>query len=132
MRLLLRLIATAIAVGIAAWLVPGITVTGPTATATALTLAGVALILGLVNALVKPLATVLSTCLIVATFGLFLFVLNALMLMLTSWIAGQLGIGFHVDGFWPALIGSVIISVVSWLVSGVFGVNRPDPQVRQY
>ncbi len=124
--MLLRLIATAVATGVAAWLVPGITVTGHNTTTQVLTLLGVAVVLGLVNALVKPFAQVLSGCLIVLTFGLFLFVINALMLMLTSWLCGVLGLGFHVNGFVAALIGSIIISLVSWLVSGVLGANRPE------
>ncbi|MHA6513059.1 phage holin family protein [Tessaracoccus sp. Z1128] len=123
MKLFLRLLATAVATAIAVWLLPGITLTADTTVNQALTLLGVAVILGVVNAVVRPFAAVLGTCLIVLTFGLFLLVINALMLMLTSWVAGQVGLGFHVDGFWTALIGSFIISVVSAVVSSALGAN---------
>ena len=66
----------------------------------------------------------LSGCLIVLTFGLFLLVVNAAMLLLSSWLAGQLGIGFHVDGWWPALLGSIVISIVSGAINGVTGATR--------
>jgi len=73
-----------------------------------------ALLLGLANAIVKPLLIVLTLPLTLVTFGLFLLVINALMLMLTAWIAGGVGIGFHVDGFWNALWGSIVITLVNW------------------
>ena len=113
-----RLIVTAIATAVAVWLVPGISITGENQI---LTLIVVALIFGVVNAVVRPLTQALSFCLIILTFGLFLLVINALMLMLTSWLAGQFGIGFEVDGFWPALFGSIIIAVVGALLGGVLG-----------
>ena len=78
---------------------------------------GVALLFGLVNALLRPLLKVLTCPLIIVTLGLFTLVVNALMLLLTSWIAGQLGLGFHVDGFWPAFVGGLVISIVSFLLS---------------
>lgn len=116
-----RLIVTAAATAIAVWLVPGISITGENQV---LTLVIVALIFGVVNAIVKPLTQALSACLIVLTLGLFLLVINALMLMLTSWLAGQFGIGFEVDGFWPALFGSIIIAVVGALLGGLLGNKR--------
>ena len=112
MRLILRWFITAAAVWLAAYLVPGIDVSGDITTVLV-----VAIILGLVNALVRPVVKALSCGLIVLTLGLFLFVINALMLMLTGWLSQEFGYGFHVDGFVPALIGSVVISVVSWLLS---------------
>lgn len=123
MRLILKVIAGAIATALAVWLVPGITLTAGDGQEQVLTLIGVAAILGIVNAIVKPLATVAGFCLIVLTFGLFLLVINAGMLLLTSWAAGQVGLGFHVDGFWPALLGSIIISIVSTVVEGAFHVR---------
>jgi putative membrane protein len=74
----------------------------------------VALILGLVSNVVKPVVTFFSIPFIILTVGLFLLVINALMLMLTAWIAGGVGIGFHVDGFWNAVGGSIIITLVTW------------------
>lgn len=124
MRLLIRTVVTALAFAVAAVLLEGITVGGGSRTRQALVLLGVAVIFGLVNALVKPLFTVLTGCLVLLTFGVFLLVINALMLMLTSWISGQLGLGFHVDGFWSAVFGSIIISVVSGLVLALLGTGQ--------
>lgn len=127
MYFLVRVGAIAIATGLAAWIVPGISVAGATNAQTILTLLGVALVIGLVNAVVKPLVTLVSGCLVILTLGLFLLVINALMLMLSSWIAGVVGLGFHVDGFWSALFGSIIISVVSGLISAP-QLTRPEPR----
>jgi len=126
MKLLLRLLASAAATAVAVWLIPGITLTADTVQDQVLTLLGVAVILGLVNAVVKPFAAALGTCLIVLTFGLFLLVINALMLMLTSWVAGQVGLGFMVDGFWAALLGSLVISLVSAVAGAVLGLRDSD------
>lgn len=112
LKLLLRWIAAAAAVAAAVWAVPGIRLEGGL-----LPLLGVALILGLVNALVRPLLKSLACGLIVLTLGLFLLVINAAMLLLAAWIARELGISFHVDGFGAALVGSVIISLVSFVIS---------------
>lgn len=113
---LIRLLATAVALWVATVLVGGIKV-GGSETERILTLVGVALILGLVNAVVKPVANLLSLPAIVLTLGLFLLVVNALMLWLTAWVAGGLGLAFEVDGFWAAFWGALIVSVVVWLVS---------------
>ena len=123
MNLFLRLVATAVATAIAVWLLPGITLTADTNLDKALTLLGVAVILGIINAVVRPFAFVLGACFIILTFGLFLFVINAGMLLLTSYLAGELGLGFNVDGFWSAVFGSLIISVVSAIVASALGVN---------
>ena len=112
MRLLLRWIASAVAVGAATYFVPGISYDGRITT-----LFVVALILGLVNAVVRPIVKALACGLIVLTLGLFLFVINALMLLLTEALARHLGYGFEVDGFGAALMGSVVITIVSWLIS---------------
>jgi putative membrane protein len=112
MNLILRWIASALAVGAAAYFVPGIRVTGGLQTYFV-----VALILGVANAVARPIVKSLSCGLIVLTLGLFLFVINAAMLWLTSLLAQHFGYGFYVDGFKPALIGSVVISLVSWALS---------------
>jgi putative membrane protein len=119
MQTVARIAVTALAVAVAAWLVPGITVTGATPLAVAVTLIAVALIIGAVNAVVKPIVSVLTGCLILLTLGLFLVVVNAWMLMLSSWVAGLVGLGFQVNGFWSAVFGSIIISLVSALLSGL-------------
>lgn len=126
MRFLLRLIVTALATAAAVWLVPGIHLTGTDTTDKVVTLLLVALIFGVVNAIIKPLATLVSTCLVVLTLGLFLLVINAGMLMLTSWLAGNFGLGFHVEGFWPALWGSLVISIVGSLLGGGLGSSSED------
>jgi putative membrane protein len=112
MMLLLRWIASAAAVAVAAWAVPGIRLEEGI-----VPLLTVALILGLVNALVRPLLRALSCGVIVLTLGLFLLVINAAMLLLAAWISRLAGIGFEVDGFGAALVGSIIISLVSYLFS---------------
>ena len=112
MRFLLRLLATAGALWIATQIVPGVTHTG---TLTSLLL--VAIVFGLLNAVVRPLLKLLTCPLILLSLGLFTFVINALMLWLTSAISESLGLGFHVSGFVPAFLGALVITVVSVLVS---------------
>jgi len=123
MRLLIRLIISALATALAVWLVPGISLTATDTGEKVLTLLIVAAIFGLVNAVVRPLVTIAGACLVILTLGLFLFVINALMLMLTSWLAISLGFGFEVDGFWWAVLGSIIISVATSLMSGLLEVK---------
>lgn len=117
MRTVLQILATALAVAVAAWLIPGIVVEGATFASQAITLVIVAVIIGVLNAVVRPILTVLTSCLIAITLGLFLLVINAWILMLASWVSGIAGLGFHVDGFWSALFGSIIISLVTMLLS---------------
>lgn len=112
MSLLLRWIASAAAVAAAAAIVPGIVVEGGLGD-----LLVVALLLGLVNAFVRPLVRWLACGLVALTLGLFLLVINALMLMLTAALSQAVGIGFVVDGFVPALLGALVISVVSLVFS---------------
>jgi putative membrane protein len=120
--LLLRLIVNAVALLITAWIVPGIHLgaAGPHPTKHDwTTLLIVALIFGAVNAVIRPILILLSLPLEIITLGLFTFVINAFMLLLTSWIAQGMGLGFRVDGFLTALIGALIISVVSFVLSRV-------------
>lgn len=112
MNLILRWIASAAAVAAAVYLVQGIRLEGGVGA-----YLGVALILGLVNALVRPLLKAVACGIIFITLGLFLLVINAGMLLLTQVIAQSFGIAFAVDGFWAALVGSIVISVVSYLAS---------------
>ena len=110
--LLIRLIINAIALYVATRFVPGLTFDGQWTT-----IALVAFIFGLVNALVRPLLEVLTCQLVILTLGLFTFIINALMLLLTGWIADQFGLGFHVGGFVPALIGALVVSLVSFVLN---------------
>lgn len=121
MNTVVRILITALAVAAAAWLVPGITLTDPSFAERAFTLIAVAAIIAIVNSFVKPILTTLTGCLVIVTLGFFLLVINALMLMLAGWIAGIFGLGFVVNGFWSALFGSIIISLVTMLLSGLVG-----------
>ena len=117
MRFLLRLLANAGALAVATWLLSGITLTAPTTERKVITLIVVALIFGIVNAIVKPIFTVVTAVAVLLTLGLFLIVINALMLLLTSWISDQVGLGWSVNGFWTAVFGSIIVSIVSFVVN---------------
>jgi putative membrane protein len=120
MSILLRLIVNAVALLITAWIVPGIHLgaAGPHPTRDDwVTLLIVALIFGLVNVVIRPIIIILSLPLTIITLGLFTFVINAFMLLLTSWIAQGMDLGFRIDGFLPALLGALIVSVVSFVLS---------------
>ena len=117
MRFLLRLVANAAALAVATWLLAGIQLTAAGTGDKVLVLLVVALIFGIVNAIVKPIFTARHGLLVLLTLGLFLLVINALMLLLTSWLAGRIGVGWYVDGFWTALLGSIIVSVVSFVLN---------------
>ncbi len=121
MRLVIWLIANILAVAVAAWIVPGIGFTERGGLAEYWpTLLAVGVILGVVSSFVKPVVKVLSIPFIILTLGLFLWVINALMLLLTSWLAKQLDLGFVVDDFfWSALLGALVISLVNWFVASV-------------
>ena len=119
--LLLRLFVNAVGLWLAAILVPGIQIDDVPSLVAATAL------FALVNTLVRPLAFLASACVIVLTFGLFIVVINALMLALTAWIAGQLGLGFRVDGFASAIFGALIVALLSLLVSSVLRWRRGPP-----
>lgn len=109
---IVRWLITAAAVWVAAELVGGIHLEGWKSTLL------VALILGLLNVYLKPLLIVLGLPALVLSLGLFLIVINTALLGLTAWIAGKFdSIHFAIDGFWDALFGAIIISIVSWLLS---------------
>ena len=113
-------LATAIAVAVSVWLVPGITAVGGSWEAPAFA----ALALALVNACVKPLARVLSLPITVLTLGPFSLVINAVMLELASYLSlNVFGRGIQISSFWSALVGAVIISIVTSIVGGVIGVD---------
>ena len=78
----------------------------------------------MITSFVKPILTFLSIPFIIITLGLFLLVINAGMLLLTGWLAEQLDIGFQVNGFWPAVGGAIVITVVTWIVDGLIGDSR--------
>jgi putative membrane protein len=117
MRLILRLLANAAALAIATWALSGITLTGSSTTNQIVTLLIVALIFGILNAIIKPIFALVTIPLLLLTLGLFLIVINACMLLLTSWLAGLFNLGWHVEGFWTAVLGGLIISVVSFVLN---------------
>ena len=126
MRFLTWLVTNAVALAIAAALFDGISFGGPDQgqpeiTQKLLPLLLVSLILGAVTSFVKPVLQILSIPLIIVTLGLFLLVINALMLMFTAWLAGVFGLGFHVDGFWTAVGGSIVITLATWVLDGLIG-----------
>ncbi len=112
MYLVLRLLINAGALWAATTLVPGISFTGDT-----VRFLVVALVFGLLNALVRPILMLLSLPLLILTLGLFTFVLNAVILMITGALSDRLGLGFHVAGFFPAFVGALIVTVVSFVLS---------------
>lgn len=117
MYVLIRVLSTAVALWVATALVDGVDVAAGSTVEKAATLLIVAVIVGLVNALIKPVVKVLGCAFYVLTLGLFALVVNAALLALAGWIAGRLDLPFHVEWFWPAFWGAIIVGVVSWLLA---------------
>jgi len=110
MKLIIRWVVSTLALFAAAYLIPGIRVENPNAW---MVYALMALILGLVNAVIRPLLKLLSCPLIILTLGVFVLVINGASFLLAARIAEALGVGFYVDGFWSAMLGALIVSVIS-------------------
>jgi putative membrane protein len=127
MRFLLRVLASAAALAVATAVVPGIELTAASLSSRILTLIGVALIFGVVNAVIKPIVKIVGCVFYILTLGLIGLVVNGLLLWLTSWVAGKLNLPFHVTGFWPAFWGAIIVGVVSWLL-GILISDRDKPE----
>jgi putative membrane protein len=117
MRFLIRTLAAAVALAVATAVVPGIVLTTASLVSKALTLIAVALIFGVVNAVLKPIVKTVGCAFYVLTLGLIALVVNALLLWLTSYLAGKLSLPFHITGFWPAFWGAIIVGIVGWLLS---------------
>lgn len=116
MKFIIRLLITAAALWVAVELVPGISHDGPW-----INLLGVALVFGIVNAVIRPVLLMLTCPLVLVTLGLFIFVLNALMLWLTGTVSQALALGFAVSGFWAALIGGLVVGLVSTALNILVG-----------
>jgi putative membrane protein len=116
MRLLIRWVINMAALFVAVSVLPGLHFDG-----TLWQLALVAAVFGLVNALLRPILTVLSCPLIVATLGLFTLVLNGILLLVTSWLSERWHLGFRVDGLWPAILGGIVIGLVSLILTLTVG-----------
>ena len=115
LKLVIRWIIIAVALVVAAWLIPGITISDTNGW---IAVGVMAAVLGFVNAIIRPLLAFFSCGCIVLSMGLFMLVINAAMLSLASWISTNIfNVGFYVDGFWPALFGSIVVSIVSFFLS---------------
>jgi len=119
--MLIRFLASAVAISVATFLVPGVSLTAGSTQAKVIAMLCVAVIFGIINAVVKPLFELVTAPLILITLGLFLLVINTVLMMLTSWIAGQLGLGWHVANWGAAFWGALIVSIVSFILHAFFG-----------
>src|SRR5512138_649803 len=112
MPFLVRLLVNAAALWVATRVVPGVNFTGG-----APPMLGVALVFGIINAILRPIAMILTFPILIVTLGLFTLVINGVMLLVTSALSDTLGLGFHVSGFWAAFWGALVVTIVSWLLS---------------
>jgi putative membrane protein len=124
MKILVGIIVSAAALGVAAWVVPGIVVTGHSDASKAETLLAVAVIFGVINAVLKPVIKTVGCAFYVLTLGLVAIVVNGLLLWLASYVADQLKLPFHVTGFAAAVEGALIVGVVAWVLHLVLGDDR--------
>lgn len=119
MRLIIRWLVNMAALFVAVSLLPGLHFTGTIAQ-----FAAVAAVFGLVNALLRPILAILSCPLIVLTLGLFTLVLNGAMLLATAWLSGRWHLGFRVDGWWAAILGGLVVGLVSTILTLFVGERR--------
>ena len=124
MKILIGIIVSAAALGVAAWAVPGIVVTGHSDASKAETLLAVAVIFGVINAILKPVIKTVGCAFYVLTLGLVALVVNGLLLWLASYVAGRLDLPFHVTDFKAAVEGALIVGVVTWLLYLLLGDDR--------
>ncbi|MGA5304304.1 phage holin family protein [Nucisporomicrobium flavum] len=118
MGIIIRLAITAVSLWIATLVIDGIRLTTDSAPGKAGTLVAVAVIFGIVNAVLRPVIKTIGCGLYVLTLGLISLIVNGLLFLLTSWIAGQFDLPFHVDDFWPsAVLGALLVGIVSWLLN---------------
>lgn len=124
MKLILLVVTNALALAVAIWLLDDITLTGSDRNDRLLSLLVVGAILGVINAVVRPVVRFLSLPLIILTLGLMLVVINALMLLLLSKISETLELGFHVEGFWTAVLGGIVVSIATMVIDAIL----PEPR----
>jgi putative membrane protein len=129
MKFVLHILVVAGALAVAHLVISGIELQGGSEWKKAGTLIVVALIFGVVNAVLKPIVKTVGCALYLLTFGLIGLVVNGLLLWLCSWVAGKLSLPFHITGFWPAFWGAIIVGVVSWLMGLVLNVSRKAAKV---
>ncbi len=126
MNFLVRVGINAVALWVSALVVPGVDLAEDQSDwpAKTLTIVLVALLFGLINAVIKPIATFFSFPFIIVTLGLFTFIVNAFMLQLTEWISDAIGLSFSIDEFfWDAVLAAIVITLVSWILSVVLPDN---------
>jgi len=120
MGIIIRLVITAVSLWIATLLINGIELTTDSWPGKIGTLLAVAVIFGIVNAVLRPIIKAIGCGFYILTLGLIAIVVNGLLFLLTSWIAGQLDLPFHVDDFWPsAVLGALLVGVISWLLNAL-------------
>jgi len=118
MGILIRLVITAVSLWIATLVIDGIRLTTESLGGQIGTLLAVAVIFGIVNAVLRPIIKTIGCGLYVLTLGLISLIVNGLLFLLVSWIAGRLDLPFHVDDFWPsAILGALLVGVVSWVLN---------------
>ncbi|MGH1524811.1 phage holin family protein [Leifsonia sp. L25] len=122
MRFLLKVIINAVALWLTTLIVSGVTVVPYAAgsTATVLTYLLVALIFGVVNAIVGTVIRIVAFPLYILTLGLISFIVNGLLLLLVSWISGLMGFGLHVASFWWGVLGALVLGIIGWLIGLIF------------
>ncbi|WP_431219551.1 phage holin family protein [Leifsonia xyli] len=128
MRFLLRLLINAIALWLTTLIVSGVTVKpyAPGATAAVLTYLLIALIFGVVNAIIGTVVRIIAIPLYIITLGLISLVVNAFLLFIVSWISDAMGFGLHIDGFWSGVLGALVLGIVAWLLGLIFRPARRD------
>jgi putative membrane protein len=124
MKIVIHVIITAVAVWLATVFIHGISVTAHTTAGKIGTLLAVAIIFGIINAVLKPIIKTVGCAFYVLTFGLIALVVNALLLLLTGWLAHKFGLPFQVHHFVPALLGALLVGVVSWALGLLLGDNK--------
>ena len=118
MGILIRVVITAVSLWISTLVISGIELTTDSVSKKIITLLVVAAIFGIVNAVLRPIIKVVGCGLYVLTLGLIALIVNGLLFLLTSWIAGQFDLPFHVADFWPsAVLGALLVGIVSWLLN---------------
>jgi putative membrane protein len=119
MGIVIRIASTAIALWLSTLVLSGITLDTPSVPKKVGTLLAVAIIFGVVNAVIRPIVKAVGCAFYVLTLGLLALVVNGLLFLLTSWIAGKLDLPFHVQGFLTAVLGALIVGVISWVINAV-------------
>lgn len=115
--IIIRILINAVALGAAVYLIDGLNVDTASMGETAVVYLVLAIIFGVVNGVIKPIVKTVGCAFYILTLGLISLVVNALLLLLTAWIAGVLGLSFTIDGFVPAVLGAIVVAVVSWVLS---------------